>query len=144
MSSGVGNNPLWPHSQGALMPAPLCHVGELFPYLSPFEVCLLLQTVWRYMKVCNALCNLIYFVTSDVLPWKLAVMYIHHFVSPPLLCSDVQTPTTQMFLVLMSMSVYLKSLSKSMIVSLVFFLKENPPVPDPKENLLRGKLLNSC
>ncbi|KAK7095573.1 integrator complex subunit 5-like [Littorina saxatilis] len=37
-------------AQGQLLPAPLSSVGELFPFITPYEGYLLLLSVWRYMK----------------------------------------------------------------------------------------------
>ncbi|XP_013405421.1 integrator complex subunit 5-like [Lingula anatina] len=36
--------------KGGLLPPPLSYIGEIFPLLTPYEVNLLLLSVWRYMK----------------------------------------------------------------------------------------------
>ncbi|KAL8589649.1 hypothetical protein ACOMHN_016033 [Nucella lapillus] len=37
-------------AQGQFLPAPLSSMGELFPFITPYEGYLLLVTVWRYIK----------------------------------------------------------------------------------------------
>ncbi|XP_076454968.1 integrator complex subunit 5-like isoform X2 [Babylonia areolata] len=37
-------------AQGKFLPAPLANIGELFPFITPYEGHLLLVTVWRYIK----------------------------------------------------------------------------------------------
>ena len=43
---------LWFVFQGNVLPAPLSSIGELFPFITPYEGYLLLLSVWKYIKVC--------------------------------------------------------------------------------------------
>ena len=45
--------------QSCLLPVPLSYLAELLPLVSPFEVFLLLLTVWRYMKASFCLVKLV-------------------------------------------------------------------------------------